>query len=310
MSQIPLPPAPRAIASLRAFNRFHTRFVGLLAPSFVDSGLSLVEARVLYEIATREAPVAADIVEALAIDRAQMSRIIAKFEAAGLIVRGTGSDGRLRPISLTEAGAERFVVIDASTRAAAEQGLAHLDPAGQTEVAAALDFVRALIESDEEALDIRTFAPGDMGRIMARQAAMYASDHGWGAGMEVMIGEIVTDFLRRHDPARSQCWVAELAGTLAGSVFVVDAGDGVAQLRLLYVEPWARGWGIGADLIDRCIEFARDAGYREIMLWTHARLLPARRLYEKAGFTLRSSEMHDEFGTPEMGETWALPLQP
>lgn len=296
------------VQSLRAFNRFHTRFINVVNPDYAGSGLSLGEARVLYEIATRDSALATAIGDELGIDRARMSRMMRRFTTQGWVERARGSDGRARPVTLTERGREVFAALDALTRQAAEEGLAGLDETGRADVAIALDFVRSLISGDDAALTIREHRPGDMGMIMARQSAMYARDHGWGSGMEAMIGDIVTGFVRGHDPARERCWIADFAGTMAGAVFVVDAGDGVAQLRLLYVEPWARGWGIGATLVDACIGLARDAGYREIMLWTHSRLHAARAIYEHAGFTLRSTEIHDEFGMPEQGETWAMAL--
>jgi GNAT superfamily N-acetyltransferase len=170
-----------------------------------------------------------------------------------------------------------------------------------------LGTVRALLGDGELAAPIvRTFRTGDMGLITARQAILYAESHGWGAPMEALLGEVTAGFLRTFQPGREQCWIAEREGRIAGSIFCVDSGYGRAQLRLLYVEPEARGLHIGETLVRTCVDFARDAGYRSIWLWTHSVLLPARRIYAKAGFTITSTDIHHAFGNPEQGETWEL----
>ena len=155
---------------------------------------------------------------------------------------------------------------------------------------------------------IRTFRPGDMGLVCARQAVLYHEGYGWGRRMEALLGEITSAFLRHFKPGREQCWIAEIEGVMAGSVFVTDAGDNVAKLRLLYVEPSARGLGLGNDLVRHCIAFARDAGYDKLQLWTHSILLSARKIYAAAGMEIVSTEVHHEFGKPEQGEIWELAL--
>jgi GNAT superfamily N-acetyltransferase len=156
--------------------------------------------------------------------------------------------------------------------------------------------------------DVRTFRTGDMGLICSRQSILYAEAFGWGRPMEALLGEITAEFLRKFHPGREQCWIAERSGALAGSVFVTDGGDGTARLRLLYVEPDARGLGIGQELVGRCIVFARAAGYSKVRLWTHSVLVSARRIYAATGFEIVRSEMHDAFGKPEQGEIWELSL--
>lgn len=297
-----------AIAAVRRFNRFYTRSVGALDSRFLDSDLSLIEARVLYEIAMREEPVASDVQAELGIDAGYLSRIVRRFQNRGWISRGRGDDARRRPIVLTSEGRAVFAALDERQRAQVAGSIATLGEADRATLVGALDSARALLGGEAAPYIVRTFRTGDMGLVTARQSILYSENYGWGRGMEALIGDVTTRFLRDFKPGREQCWIAERGGRMAGSVFLVDAGDGVAQLRLLYVEPWARGLGIGGDLVGRCVAPAREAGYREIMLWTHSVLLSARRIYAAAGFELASVEMHEEFGEPVQGETWRLAL--
>jgi DNA-binding MarR family transcriptional regulator/GNAT superfamily N-acetyltransferase len=299
----------QAIGAVRRFNRFYTRFAGVLDPRFLDTDLSLVEARVLYEIATRDAPVAREIQSELGIDAGYLSRILARMQKRGWISRGRGEDARLRPIALTSEGRAVFAALDERQRTQVANSLTGLAESDQATLIAALDASRALLTAAKAPeYGIRTFRTGDMGMVTARQAILYAEGWGWKEPMEALLGEVTSAFLRNFKPGREQCWIAERAGVMAGSIFLVDAGDNVAQLRLLYVEPWARGLGIGQDLVRRCVAFARDAGYREVMLWTHSVLLSARRIYEAEGFRITETAMHDEFGKPEQGEIWRLDL--
>lgn len=302
------PGMDQAIASFRAFNRVHTRFAGVLAPRYMGSDLSLVEARLLYEIATREPVLASELQALLDLDAGYASRLLRRFEERGLIVRGRGGDARQRPIALTPQGRAAFEALDAETRAQTAARLEPLGEAGRRVLAESLDSALALIAAEPVPWTIRTFRPGDMGMIAARQAMLYDQGWGWGRPMEVLLGEVVTGFLRDFKPDREQCWVAERGGRMLGSVFLVDGGGGVARLRLLYVEPEARGLGIGGALVDTCVGFAREAGYAKVTLWTHAVLLSARRIYAAAGFRIVSTEVHHEFGKPEQGETWELDL--
>jgi len=298
------------IPSLRAFNRFYTTFSGALDQRFLGSALSLAEARLLYEIATREQPVAVELQEALGLDAGYASRILRKFEANGWIERGRGADARRRPIALTAAGRAAFADLDGRQRAVLEARVETLGEIDQRALVTALDTARGLLSNKiEGGYTVRTFGTGDMGMITARQAILYHESHGWDAPMEVLLGEVTAHFLRDYREGREQCWVAESGGTMAGSVFVVDAGDGVAQLRLLYVEPWARGMGIGSDLVGRCISFAREAGYARLRLWTHTVLESARRIYAGAGLEIVKTEIHHEFGRPEQGEIWEMALK-
>ncbi len=299
------------IAALRAFNRFHTRFSGVLQPSYMDSGLGVTAARLLYEIAQDghegEAGVlAAHLQDRLGLDAGHASRLLRGFEKRGWIVRARGVDARQRPISLTKDGRAFFALLDARTRADMEVRIAGLGEAGREELGAALLRVRHLLGDAIERPDwhVRTFRTGDLALIASRQAILYDRDYGWGRAMEVLQAEIVSTFLRDFKPGREQCWVAEADGQMLGAVLVVDAGDEVAQLRLLHVEPEARGLGIGAFLVDRCLVFASDAGYARMTLWTQDILTAARRIYERAGFERVSTEVHDHFGMPLTGERW------
>ena len=295
------------VAALRAFNRFHTRFTGVLEPRFLGSDLGVTEARVLYEMAQADGVAAVALGQALALDPGYLSRMLKRFAARGWIAPAPAG-GRRRPLALTAAGRDKFAAIDAAQRARVEARVAPLSPAERDHLTAALGTARALLGGGGRDWMLRPFATGDLGVIASRQSILYKESNGWGAGMERLVLQVCGDFLRDHVPGRSGCWVADRDGAVAGSVFVVDAGDGVAQLRLLYVEPSARGLGIGRALVDRCVDFARHAGYRELMLWTHSVLTPARALYASTGFVHRSTDLHHEFGEPVDGETWALPL--
>jgi DNA-binding MarR family transcriptional regulator/GNAT superfamily N-acetyltransferase len=297
-----------AIAAVRAFNRFYTRFAGALDAHYMDSDLSLAEARLLYEIANREAPLAAELQVELGLDAGYVSRILRRFQAKGWIDRGRGEDARRRPISLTGAGRAYFEALNARTRAETAARIDGLSDAEQDTLVAALDTVTSLLSARTAPWQIRTFRAGDLPLIASRQAILY-EPYGWKRPMEILLGEVTTGFLRDFKPGREQCWIAERAGMMAGAVMLVDAGDNVGQLRLLHVEPWARGLGIGSALVGECIGFARAAGYERIRLWTHTVLTPARRIYEAAGFRIVSTEVHHEFGKPEQGETWELVLR-
>ena len=297
-----------AVAAVRAFTRFYTRFVGALDAHYLDSDLSLAEARLLYEIANREAPLAAELQAELGLDAGYVSRILRRFQAAGWIERGRGADARRRPISLTAAGRRQFDALDARSRALVAERIDSLGDGDRATLVEALGAARALLGGGGAPWHIRTFRAGDLAMIAARQSILY-EPYGWRRPMEILQGEITTAFLRDFKPGREQCWIAERAGTMAGAILLVDAGDNVGQLRLLHVEPWARGLGIGSALVAICVGFARDAGYDVIRLWTHSVLLSARRIYEAAGFRIVSTEVHHGFGKAEQGETWELALR-
>jgi DNA-binding MarR family transcriptional regulator/ribosomal protein S18 acetylase RimI-like enzyme len=296
-----------AIAAVRAFTRFYTRFVGALDAHYLDSDLSLAEARLLYEIANREAPLAAELQAELGLDAGYVSRILRRFQAEGWILRGRGADARRRPISLTAEGRRQFDALDARTRAQVGERIEALGESDRATLVEALGAARALLGGGTAPWHIRTFRTGDLATIAARQSILY-EPYGWARPMEILQGEITTAFLRDFKPGREQCWVAERAVAMAGAVLLVDAGGNVGQLRLLHVEPWARGLGIGGALVAECVAFARAAGYDLVRLWTHTVLVSARRIYEAAGFRIVATEVHHGFGKAEQGETWELAL--
>lgn len=295
------------IRAVRAFNRFHTRFAGALAPRYMGSEMSLIEARLFYEIVSQEGVLAAELQARLDLDAGYASRILRRFEAEGWIERRRGADARQRPIHVTAAGRAAYESLDAVTRADVAARLAPIGQAGRKALVEALGTAQMLLaDSDLPAWTMRGFETGDMGRIVTRQSELYAASHGWGRPMEALMLDITSRFLGNFQPGREQCWIAERGGRMIGSVFVCDSGERGAQLRLLYVEPEARGLGIGEALVETAIGFARDAGYDRIWLWTHSVLESARRIYARCGFERISVTTHDAFGEPEQGEDWEL----
>ena len=304
--------SPAQVARVRAFNRFHTRLVGALDRRILDSPYSLTESRVLFEIAHGRDLTAAALAKALRLDPAYLSRVLARLAALGLVdKRPSASDGRASTLRLTRAGRVAFDGLD---RAADAEAAATLEPLSRTrraKVAVAMATIMAELSAEpaaEPAIVIRGHAPGDVGWIVHRHGALYAAEYGWDETFEGLVAEIAGRFLKAHDPTRERCWVAERESEILGSVFVVDAGDGVAKLRLLYVEPNARGSGLGRRLVDEALRFAARAGYRKMTLWTNDILVAARRVYEATGFRLVASEPHRSFGKALVGETWEKDL--
>lgn len=301
------------IAAFRRFNRFFTGIVGALDEQFLGCDLTLPEARLLFEIATHdpaEGAVTARAVQArLGMDAGFVSRILTRFERRGWITRARGADARVRPIRLTKAGRSAFKEVDGRQRASVAGLIGEFDAVQRRDLAEAMARVRLLLQPETASrFAIRPFRTGDMGLIAARQSMLYAQSHGWGRGLEIVEGEATTNFLRDFKPGREQCWVAEIDGVMAGSVFLTDEGDGVARLRLLYVEPFARRRGIGDALVETCIGFARETGYARLTLWTHTVLEGARRIYARHGFACVETATHTAFGMPVEGETWLLHL--
>lgn len=300
-----------AIAAVRTFNRFYTRRVGALNARFLGTELSLPEARVMFEIAhAAKPPLASQLQRELGMDAGFLSRVLARFEARGWITREAGGeDARRRPITLTRAGAAVFDEMDQRQRGEVLDMLAPLSRVQQTDLAAALGAARTLLDpAPPRHFQIRTFRAGDTGLLTARQSILYLEEYGWGRGLEQNITETCAGFLAKYREGRDQCWIAEVAGAMAGSIMLTDEGDGLSRLRLFYVEPIARGRGIGDSLVKTCLGFARDVGYREMMLWTHQVLTSARRIYAGYGFEITETEMHEDFGKPELGEIWRLRL--
>jgi len=313
---MPLAPDPAVearIGAVRRFSRFYTRRLGLLDAGLLQSPFSLTQARVLYELAQQREATATALAAALRIDHGYLSRILRVFEEHDLIVRRRDkNDARQIVISLTTKGHKTFAALDHRSQRETGQLLAHLDEAEQARVVAAMGTIERLIERETAPgrhYVLRPHRPGDMGWVVERHGMLYAAEYGWGRQIEALTAEIVAAFLKNSDPAREHCWIAEMDGERVGSVFLVRETDEVARLRLLLVEPRARGLGLGRDLVRQCIAFARSASYRKITLWTHAVLAAARAIYRTEGFKLTRQWVHDDFGKPEPSESWELDLQ-
>jgi DNA-binding MarR family transcriptional regulator/GNAT superfamily N-acetyltransferase len=298
------------VTAVRRFNRFYTQMIGALDTRFLGTDASLPEARLLFEIATREPVTASMLQDVLDMDAGYLSRMIARFQARGWVVRVVrADDARARDLRLTEAGRDAFAIIDERQRAAVSDLLDEVPGTSRRDLVDALTRARLLLDpASGGPFHIRPFRTGEPALIAARQSVLYAESHGWGRELEVIEGEVTAAFLRDFDPAREQCWVAEIDGVMAGAVFVTDEGDGLARLRLLHVEPFARRRGIGEALVARCVGFARETGYTALTLWTHSVLESARRIYAAQGFRCVETAMHDRFGVPLQGETWRLAL--
>ncbi|WP_428531319.1 bifunctional helix-turn-helix transcriptional regulator/GNAT family N-acetyltransferase [Rhodopila sp.] len=311
----PIAPAiaqPDTIAAIRRFGRYYTRQLGLLGEGLLKSDFSLTEARVLYELAHRSAPTAADLCRDLALDGGYLSRILKAFDQRGLISRSVSPhDARQALLALTPAGAAAFAPLDRASQQDVRAMIDRLAPAQVTELVGAMRTVEQLISNDASPVAPVTLRPhrlGDLGWIAHRQAILYAQEYGWDETYEALAAEILAAFVRHHDPRAERGWIAERDGVAVGSVFVMRASETMAKLRLLYAEPAVRGTGLGRRLVDAATAFARDNGYRGLTLWTNDVLLPARRIYQAAGFTCVDSQPHHSFGKHLVGETWELPL--
>ncbi|MBR0663040.1 MarR family transcriptional regulator [Roseomonas hellenica] len=301
------------VDEVRSFNRFYTREIGLLEAHLPAGDFTLAEARVLYELTQGDRRTAAEIGRGLRMDRAHLSRILARFRARGLLRSRVSPDhGKHLLLALTEAGQAAFAALDHGTRTQVEAILAPLDSEGRERLVAAMQAIRAVLDRDRAggaAVLLRDLRPGDLGWITHRQAVLYHREYGWDWTYEGLVSGILAGFVAGHDPAREDAWVAERAGVIVGSVFLMQGDDpAVAKLRLLYVEPEARGLGVGRRLVAACIDRARALGYRSLTLWTNDVLIAARRIYQAAGFQLVEQAPHHAFGHDLIGQTWILDL--
>lgn len=310
----PMAPSAASIAAVRRFNRFYTRHVGVLGRRFLSSPYSLSEVRVLYEISSRARVTAAEIRRELSFDAGYLSRMLAELHRRGLVAKGSSpADGRESILSLTARGRQVFAALERRQVSAVRQSLGRLDDASTRSLIGAMGTVETLLgggaPADAASYALRPPKPGDMGWITHRQAILYNQEYGWDETFEALLARIVSDFVARHDPARERCWIAERSGgEVVGSIFCVRKSRTVARLRLLYVEPSARGSGLGSRLVDECVTFARHAGYRTLTLWTNDVLHAARRIYERAGFQLAGEEKHHSYGRDLVAQTWDLDL--
>jgi DNA-binding MarR family transcriptional regulator/N-acetylglutamate synthase-like GNAT family acetyltransferase len=307
--------AARDIAAVRRFNRFYTRQIGVLRRTYLDSPFSLGEMRVLYELAQGGARTASDIARALDLDAGYLSRVLRKFEKRGLISRKTSrEDARQSHLALTARGTKIFAPFEQRSQDQVADMLDKLPKAVQPKLVTAMQTIERLLAGDAEpplktSYILRPPKTGDLGWIVTRHAQLYAQEYGWGAPFEGLCAQIVVDFDNNFDPELERCWIAEMDGENAGCVMLVkDDEPGVARIRLLLVDPKARGLHLGTHLVDECVTFARAAGYKKITLWTHSILTAARHVYEKAGFTLTSSEKKHNWGNDVVAEYWDLNL--
>ena len=299
------------VAAVRAFNRLYTNVIGVLRGGYLNTPYSLTEARLLFELGQRDRTEVSALRRGLDIDAGYLSRILSRFEGDQLVTREkSDTDARRQVIALTAAG--RALQQSLDTRAAAEIGalLGRLGEDAQQRLVASMREITQVLTGapPPRAYLLRAPRPGDLGWVIQRQAAGYAAEYGWDETYEALVARIMADYVDSHDPAREAAWIAEADGQRVGSILCVRKSDTVAQLRLLYVDPAARGLGIGSKLVEECLRFARAAGYTEMMLWTNSVLAEARRIYQRTGFTLIGEEAHHSFGADLVGQNWSRKL--
>lgn len=306
----------RDIAQVRAFNRFYTRKIGVLNEALLDSPFTLTQSRVLWELVQRTDISAGELARALAVDAGYLSRILAGFERRGLLARSAArNDRRRHHLALTRKGERAFAPLDARSHDEVAALLRALTADEQRKLLQAMRTIESVLGDRAQPSArpvpyvLRPPRAGDIGWVIARHGALYQQEYGWDASFEALVAEIAAKFIRRFDPVRDRCWIAERDGEPVGSVFCVSQSRRVARLRLLLVEPAARGLGLGGALVNECIRFARGAGYRTLTLWTNANLVAARRIYEHAGFRMVKAERHRSFGHDLVGQYWELALQ-
>lgn len=300
------------VNSIRRFNRFYTRQIGLLGDGYLGGPFTLAEVRVLYEVAHRDAPTASDIAKALGLDAGYLSRMLASFRKRGFLARKASiEDARQSHLSLTKKGRAAFLALDAKSADGVAKMIEPLSPAERNRLTGAMATIEGSLggrTAPKVPYVLRLHQPGDMGWVIHRHGALYAEEYGWDERFEALVAQIAAEFVQKFDAKRERCWIAERDGAIVGSVLLVKKSLRVAKLRLLLVEPSARGLGIGARLVNECVRFARQAGYRKITLWTQSVLNAARHIYRKAGFRLVNRERHQSFGHKLTGETWELTL--
>jgi DNA-binding MarR family transcriptional regulator/GNAT superfamily N-acetyltransferase len=312
-----------SVSAIRHFNRYYTRQIGLLQRGLLETAFSLTDVRLLYELAHREGATATDLAADLSLDPGHLSRILANFEKRGWIHRKPSPDDRRQSLlALTQKGAATFAPLETRSNQQVEQMLAKISPAAQRQLISAMQQIEHVLSPrpvPTEPYLLRSHQPGDMGWVVFRHGILYSEEYRYDERFEALVAEIAAKFIQHFDPKRERCWIAER--TIAerttaernvervGSVFLVRKSATVSKLRLLLVEPSARGLGIGRHLVEECIRFARQAGYKKMMLWTQSELKAARAIYEQAGFELTGKEKHDSWSRKGLvSETWELKL--
>jgi DNA-binding MarR family transcriptional regulator/GNAT superfamily N-acetyltransferase len=299
------------ITAVRAFNRSYTRFLGALDEHLLDTQYSLTEARVLFELGQQSETEVTALRQATGLDAGYLSRLLGRFEDADLVRRErSASDARRQVVRLTSQGRDAFRELDKRSADQIRDLLTDLTEDEQDRLIEAMEMIRKRVDRPTTRPDVTLRAPaaGDFGWVIERNGALYAAEHGWDSSYEGLVARIVAEFLAEHDPERERGWIAELHGERVGAIFCVRQDEETAKLRLLHVEPSARGAGVGTVLVDECLAFARSAGYRAVELWTVSLLAPARRIYQRAGFELVASETSQLFGFELTGQTWRLEL--
>lgn len=307
-----MPGIQERVAAVRGFNRFYTRQIGLLSEGFLESPFSLTEVRVLYEVAHRDGVTATDLVDRLGLDAGYLSRILRGFLKGGWIGRRRSpADGRCSHLSLTPRGRRAFAGLEGRQCDAVAALLARLPDAEQQALVHAMHTIEDRLGAPPQPTPpclLRAPKPGDMGWVVQRHGELYAQEYGWDQRFEALVAKIVAEFMERFDPKCERCWIAERAGLNVGCVFLVKKATTVAQLRLLLVEPSARGLGLGKRLVQECTEFARQTGYQKITLWTQSNLAAARGIYRSEGYRIVHSGRHHSFGHDLVEEVWELTL--
>ncbi len=305
-------PSEERIGTVRQFNRFFTRQIGVLREGLLHSPYSLTEARILFELGQGNQVTASRLGRELGLDAGYLSRILTRLEQQGLLEKVRSEiDGRQLLLSLTAEGREAFVLLDQRSRDEVSEMLADLSEEDQQRLLKAMQSIESVLTNGfkfSEPFVLRLHESGDMGWVTYRHGVLYAQEYGWDEHFEALVAQIVSDFITNYNPERERCWIAEMNGEIIGSVFVVQSSGTVAKLRLLLVEPRARGLGLGTRLVEECVRFARRRGYQKLMLWTNSVLVEARHIYEKAGFKLVAEEAHHSFGYDLIGQTWELVL--
>jgi DNA-binding MarR family transcriptional regulator/GNAT superfamily N-acetyltransferase len=310
---MPAKAADPLVSAVRRFNRFYTRQIGLLREGLYKSPFSLTEVRVLYELAHRNQPTATELGRDLGLDAGYLSRILRGFAKRGLIAkRPSESDGRQSHLSLTAKGRRVFAPLDAASQREVAVMLRRLQPDARQHLVQAMGVIERLLGGAPEGKTpyiLRPHQPGDLGWMVYRHGVLYAQEYGYDERFEALVAKIAGEFIERFDPKRERCWIAEKDGERVGSVLLVKKSKTIAKLRVLLVEPSARGLGIGRRLVEECVRFARQVGYRKIVLWTQSELHAARRIYQAAGFRLAGKQKHDSWGRSGLvAETWELKL--
>jgi DNA-binding MarR family transcriptional regulator/GNAT superfamily N-acetyltransferase len=299
------------VAAVRGFSRFYTRKLGIIEPKLLHSPFTLQEARIIYELANRDDCTATDLVRDLDLDAGFVSRTLAALQRRQIVTRKPSkADKRVNEVALTTKGRAAAADLDSRSRSEVGALLKQMDGNRRAAVVRAMGTIEQSLEPPEKPVGflLRSHRIGDIGWVISRQGSAYAEEYGWDISYEALVAEICAQFLRSFDPACEHCWIAEVDGEPVGSIFLVKGGDGVAKLRLLLVEENARGLGVGRALVEQCIRFAREKGYKKMTLWTQSILVAARGIYARAGFHKVKEEKHHSFGVDLVGETWELEL--